>query len=251
MTSRILSVLLGAALVFVSISAMAQTTTYTTATTGQYAGDVVNSTYTFSGLAPGATSFTAILEQTQIPQSTLNSIAPPADFELELTSLTYVDTSNTFVGTGSPLEINLEFTAQPTIQQGGQPIANVTLVSQNSYTGDVTASNLNPITFTLASPVIFPFSAAQNLGNLASVQSGQPVGTWNEPVTNIHPMGQATSDVNGTIYDYNLNGTFLGLGGSLEVIYAAAAVPEPSSGWLALFAGVGLSALVVARARRA
>jgi hypothetical protein len=61
-------------------------------------------------------------------------------------------------------------------------------------------------------------------------------------------MGQASSNVDGTIYQYNLNGTFSNLGGSLEVIYA---VSEPSSGWLAIVGGLGLAGLSIVRRRAA
>ncbi len=225
--------------------AMAQTT-FTTAGSGPFAGDVINSTFTFSGLGPNVTGFTAVLEQTRILQDTLNNIAPPAQFELEITSLTYTDTQDLFQGNGSPLQINVAFTEQPTIQQGGQPTAMVTLVSESDISGTDQASNANPVVFTLASPVVFPLSDAQNLGNVASTQPGQPVSTWNDPVSNIHPVGQGTSTENGQTIDYNLNGTFSNLGGSLEVIYAT---PEPNSGWLAILAGFGIAGLFAARRR--
>lgn len=249
MKTSCLSTILAAALgvVITSLSATAQTT-FTTATSGPYAGDVINSTFTFGPLGANVTGFTAVLEQTQIPQNTLNGIIPPAQFELELTSLTYVDTQNLFNGTGAPLQINVSFSEQPNIQQGGQPTAMVTLVSTNSYTGNVQASSQNPITFTLANPVIFPLSDAQNLGNIASVPQGQPLGTWQDSVSNIHAVGQGSSTVGGTTFFYNLNGTFSGLGGTLEVIYAA---PEPNSGWLALLAGIGIAGLALVRCRGA
>jgi hypothetical protein len=244
-----LSVMLVTALAFaLSLVPSRAQTTYTTATNGAYAGDVINSTFTFSGLGPNVTGFNAVLEQTQISQNALNNIAPPAQFELEITSLTYVDTQNLFHGTGSPLQINIDFTEQPNINQGGQPTATVTLLSQNSYSGTVQASSQNPVTFTLASPVIFPLSTAQNLGNLASAQPGQPLSTWNDSVSNIHAMGQASSTEGGSTFQYNLNGTFSNLGGSLEVVYAT---PEPNSSWLALVAGLGFAGLIAARRKRA
>jgi hypothetical protein len=231
-----------------SLSAMAQTgtTTFTTATSGSFTGDVINSTYTFSG--EGVSGFNAVFEQTQIPQSTLNSIAPPANFELDLTSFDYVDTQNLFHGTGTPLEINVAFTVSPTINQGSATTATLTLVSTQSYTGNVQASNQAPVDFVLANPVEFPLSQASNLGNLASVQSGQSLSTWNDSVSNLEEQGQATSTVGNQTFSYNLNGTFSDIGGSLEVIYAA---PEPNSGWLALVAGMGFAGVMFGRRKSA
>src|SRR5580693_3390207 len=105
-----LTALIATVLAFGSLSAMAQTgaTTFTTATSGTFTGDVINSTYSFSG--EGVSGFNAVFEQTQIPQATLNSIAPPANFQLELNSFNYADTQNLFQGTGAPLEINVAFT---------------------------------------------------------------------------------------------------------------------------------------------
>jgi hypothetical protein len=249
MKSKLQTTFLSAIIASVVSSGLSQAqTTYTTATSGPYSGDVVNSTYTFSGLPANTTGFTAILEQTQIPQNTLNSIAPPANFELEITSLKYVDTQNLFYGTGAPLDIDIAFTVQPTIQQGASTTAMLSLVTSNSYTGNVQASNQNPIVFTLANPVAFPLSTAQNLGNLASVQPGNQVSTWNDGVSNIHANGPATSVVAGQTYTYNLNGTFSNLGGSLEVTYVAVA-PEPKSVYL-VAGGVALLAVLYRRRLR-
>src|SRR5271163_1620533 len=92
--------------------------TSTTATSGPYAGDVINSTYTFTNVG---TSFTATFTQTQIPN--FSSLNP--QFELELTGLTYTD-SNSFTSSGGP--IDLTFTIMGTINMGGQPTSTVTLV---------------------------------------------------------------------------------------------------------------------------
>jgi hypothetical protein len=244
MKSTFLTVLIATILAFGSFSAMAQTgtTTFTTATSGSFTGDVINSTYTFSG--EGVSGFNAVFEQTQIPQATLNSIAPPANFQLELTNFDYVDTQNLFHGSGTPLEINVAFTVTPTINQGASTTATLTLISTQSFTGDVQASSQSPVDFVLASPVEFPLSLASDLGNLASIQSGQSLSTWNDSVSNLEEQGQATSTVGGQTFSYNLNGTFSDIGGTLEVIYSA---PEPNSGWLALIATVGMGGLFLAR----
>ncbi|HEX4140099.1 MAG TPA: hypothetical protein VHY09_07105 [Candidatus Methylacidiphilales bacterium] len=250
-TVQLTSILaIAAVLALGSSRSMADGTTETIGSNGPYAGDVINSTYTFSGLNPNGTdSFTATLDQTTIPD--LNGISPAVMFQLAITSYTLTDTGDTFTGTGIPT-ITLSFQVMPNAQQGSGnfPTITVTLVGNQQINNSFTASASDPLVFTLQSAVPPTVSVAEQTPGNAGTQDNEGTGTFPEVVSNFEANGNVnlgngfTVGTNQTTLNYSSQTQTYSVGGTLEVIYA---VPEPNSGWLALLSGLGLGGLFLAR----
>jgi hypothetical protein len=232
--------LLTVGVLFVCTShAMAVNPTETIATSGTYTGKVINSTFTFTNIGTGGT--TATLDQTTIPN--LNGVLPPVSFELVLTSMSYDDTQDTFVGTGAAPTIT--FHLSPTLQMasgGNLPSTQVTLVGPTIPSGH----DESDVVFTLQNPVVFT-----EVGETNPANEDEGSGTFTESLSNLEPspdsltLSGATLSSGQPIQANNSDFTF---GGTLEIIYAA---PEPHSGWLAFVAGLGFVAVVFARRRAA
>jgi hypothetical protein len=196
-------------------------------------GKVVNSTYTFTNV--GVSGVTATLYQTTIPN--LNGLVPPVTLQLALTSLTYTDTQDTFVGNGT--DPSITFSLTPTLQMvGNLPSTSVTLFAPIIPVGH-TATD---VVFTLQSPVIFQPQNEMNPGNL-----DEGTGTFTESLSNLEPSPDTISLSNATLQSgqpIQANNQDFNFGGTVEIIYA---VPEPRSGWLATVVGLGIAALITVR----
>jgi hypothetical protein len=78
-------------------------------------GQVVNSTFSFTNITDSGT--TATLNQTTIPN--LTDGVPFTSLQLVLTSITYTDTQDTFVGKGSAPTITFDLTPTLQMMNGG------------------------------------------------------------------------------------------------------------------------------------
>jgi hypothetical protein len=197
-------------------------------------GQVANSTYTFTDI--GTSGVTATLDQTTI--ANLDGVVPPVSLQLILSSMTYTDTQDTFVGTGSAPSIT--FHLSPTLQMvGNLPSTSVTLYAPVIPSGQTDSD----VTFTLSSPVTFPAETEMNPGNL-----DEGSGTFTESLTNLEPSPDSLSLSGATLQSgqpIQANNQDFSFGGTVEIFYEA--VPEPHSGALAILAGLGFVVLVVRR----